>query len=107
MLEIRKYCPEILSKVQVWIDGGIKRGTDVVKALCLGASGVGIGRAALFGLGAGGQAGVERTLESKLNPRSQYTQVLARLTRANYSSRGRDGHMHATARSQEHFGAWP
>jgi isopentenyl diphosphate isomerase/L-lactate dehydrogenase-like FMN-dependent dehydrogenase len=68
LLEIRKYCPEILSKVQIWVDGGIKRGTDVVKALCLGASGVGIGRAALFGLGAGGQAGVERTLESKLKP---------------------------------------
>ncbi|TXC04497.1 hypothetical protein FocTR4_00001294 [Fusarium oxysporum f. sp. cubense] len=63
LLEIRKYCPEVLSKVQIWVDGGIKRGTDVVKALCLGASGVGIGRGALFGLGAGGQAGVERTLE--------------------------------------------
>ncbi|KAI9903074.1 hypothetical protein N3K66_002426 [Trichothecium roseum] len=63
LLEIRKYCPEVLSKVEVWVDGGIKRGTDVVKALCLGAKAVGIGRAALFGLGAGGQAGVERTLE--------------------------------------------
>ena len=78
-----------------------------MKALCLGASGVGIGRAALFGLGAGGQAGVERTLESKLNLRSQYTKALARLTHANHSSRGRDGHMYATARSQEHLGAWP
>ena len=65
LLEIRKYCPEVLSKIQVWVDGGIKRGTDVVKALCLGASAVGIGRAALFGLGAGGQAGVERVFESE------------------------------------------
>lgn len=48
------------------VDGGIRRGTDVVKALCLGARGIGIGRAALFGLGAGGVAGVERTLESKI-----------------------------------------
>ncbi|KAL2757517.1 hypothetical protein ACRALDRAFT_2039930 [Sodiomyces alcalophilus JCM 7366] len=63
LLEIRKYCPEVFSKVEVWVDGGIRRGTDVVKALCLGAKGVGIGRAALFGLGAGGQAGVERTFE--------------------------------------------
>ncbi|KAH8675784.1 FMN-dependent dehydrogenase-domain-containing protein [Xylariales sp. PMI_506] len=63
LLEIRKYCPEVLSKIEVWVDGGIKRGTDVVKALCLGARGVGIGRAALFGLGAGGQQGVERTFE--------------------------------------------
>lgn len=63
LLEIRKYCPEILSKIEVWVDGGIKRGTDVVKALCLGAKGVGMGRAPLFGLGAGGQAGVERVFE--------------------------------------------
>ena len=65
LLEIRKYCPEVLQKLDVLVDGGIKRGTDVVKALCLGAKGVGIGRAALFGLGAGGVAGVERTLKSK------------------------------------------
>ncbi|GKT54876.1 L-lactate dehydrogenase [Colletotrichum tofieldiae] len=63
LLEIRKYCPEVFDKIEVWVDGGIKRGTDVVKALCLGAKAVGIGRAALFGLGAGGQAGVERTYE--------------------------------------------
>lgn len=66
LLEIRKYCPEVFSQIEVWVDGGVKRGTDVVKALCLGAKGVGIGRAALFGLGAGGQAGVERVFESKL-----------------------------------------
>ncbi|KAL7628599.1 hypothetical protein AAE478_000114 [Parahypoxylon ruwenzoriense] len=63
LLEIRKYCPQVLERIEVWVDGGIKRGTDVVKALCLGAKAVGIGRAALFGLGAGGQKGVERTLE--------------------------------------------
>ena len=66
LMEIRKYCPEVFDKVEVLVDGGIKRGTDVVKALCLGARGVGIGRAALWGLAAGGPAGVERTLESKL-----------------------------------------
>ena len=65
LLEIRKYCPEVFSRVEVWVDGGIKRGTDVVKALCLGARGVGVGRAALFGLGAGGTEGVHRTFESK------------------------------------------
>lgn len=65
LLEIRKYCPEVLSKLEVWIDGGIRRGTDVVKALCLGAKAVGVGRGALYGLGACGQAGVERMFESK------------------------------------------
>ncbi|SMY21102.1 unnamed protein product [Zymoseptoria tritici ST99CH_1A5] len=63
LLEIRKYCPEVLGKVEVWVDGGIKRGTDIVKALALGAKGVGLGRAPLFGLSAGGKAGVERVLE--------------------------------------------
>ena len=65
LLEIRKYCPEVFEKVEVWVDGGVKRGTDVVKALCLGAKAVGVGRAALFGLGAGGVEGVERTFESR------------------------------------------
>lgn len=63
LLEIRKYCPEVFDRLEVWVDGGIRRGTDVVKALCLGAKGVGIGRAPLWGLGAGGQGGVERVLE--------------------------------------------
>ena len=51
--------------LDVLVDGSIKRGTDVVKALCLGAKGVGIGRAPLWGLAAGGVEGVERTFESK------------------------------------------
>lgn len=72
LLEIRKYCPEVFDSVEVWVDGGIKRGTDVVKALCLGAKAVGLGRAPLFGLGAGGQAGVERMFESRLRPNRPY-----------------------------------
>jgi isopentenyl diphosphate isomerase/L-lactate dehydrogenase-like FMN-dependent dehydrogenase len=68
LLEIRKYCPEVFDKVEVWVDGGIKRGTDIVKALCLGAKAVGVGRAALFGLGAGGPEGVKRTFESTYYP---------------------------------------
>lgn len=63
LLEIRKYCPEVFSKIDVVVDGGIKRGTDVVKALALGAKAVGIGRAALFGLGVGGIEGVERVFK--------------------------------------------
>jgi isopentenyl diphosphate isomerase/L-lactate dehydrogenase-like FMN-dependent dehydrogenase len=65
LLEIRKFCPEVFETVEVWIDGGVRRGTDVVKALCLGARAVGVGRAALWGLGAGGWKGVERVFESK------------------------------------------
>ncbi|KAG0157924.1 hypothetical protein PDIDSM_5436 [Penicillium digitatum] len=63
LLEIRKYCPEIFDKIEVYVDGGIRRGTDAVKALCLGARAVGLGRPALWGLAAGGVDGVRRTLQ--------------------------------------------
>ncbi|MBV9942106.1 MAG: alpha-hydroxy-acid oxidizing protein [Solirubrobacterales bacterium] len=45
------------------LDGGIRRGSDVVKALALGAKAVMIGRAYLWGLAAAGQAGVENVLD--------------------------------------------
>jgi 4-hydroxymandelate oxidase len=47
----------------VMMDGGVRRGTDVYKALALGASAVGIGRPYAWGLAAYGQAGVERVLD--------------------------------------------
>ncbi|KAH6693742.1 FMN-dependent dehydrogenase-domain-containing protein [Plectosphaerella plurivora] len=50
-------------KIEVFVDGGVRRGTDVIKALCLGARGVGIGRGLLYPLGAYGQEGVERAIE--------------------------------------------
>jgi heme/flavin dehydrogenase (mycofactocin system) len=50
-------------QVEIVLDGGIRRGSDVVKALALGAKAVMIGRAYLWGLAAGGQAGVENVLD--------------------------------------------
>jgi len=59
--------PEIVEAVsdrcEVLVDGGVRRGTDVVKALALGANAVLVGRAVLWGLTHDGQAGVERVLE--------------------------------------------
>jgi isopentenyl diphosphate isomerase/L-lactate dehydrogenase-like FMN-dependent dehydrogenase len=50
-------------KVPVIVDGGVRRGTDIFKALALGATAVGIGRPPAWGLAAFGQAGVEAVLE--------------------------------------------
>src|SRR4051794_2264805 len=51
------------SQIEVVLDGGVRRGSDVVKALALGARAVMIGRAYLWGLAANGQAGVENVLD--------------------------------------------
>jgi isopentenyl diphosphate isomerase/L-lactate dehydrogenase-like FMN-dependent dehydrogenase len=59
--------PEVVAavgdKVEVLLDGGIRRGSDIVKAMCLGARGVLVGRAYAYGLGAGGYAGVAKAIE--------------------------------------------
>ena len=59
--------PEVVAAVngqaEVLMDGGIRRGSDIVKAMCLGARAVLIGRAYAYGLGAAGRAGVNRALE--------------------------------------------
>lgn len=49
-------------RVEVWVDGGVRRGLDIAIALALGARGVLVGRPVLWALAAGGQAGVERAL---------------------------------------------
>jgi len=50
-------------KTEVWFDGGIRSGQDLLKALALGADAALIGRAFVYGLGAGGQAGVAKALD--------------------------------------------
>src|ERR1700677_1630632 len=59
--------PEVVNAVdgqtEILMDGGVRRGTDIIKALCLGARAVLCGRAYAYGLAAGGQAGVERAIE--------------------------------------------
>ena len=50
-------------RLTILVDGGIRRGTDIVKALALGADAVMVGRAALYGVAAAGRAGAERALD--------------------------------------------
>ncbi|KAH8172716.1 FMN-dependent dehydrogenase domain-containing protein [Sarocladium implicatum] len=50
-------------KLEVYVDGGVRRATDILKALCLGAKGVGIGRPFLYAMSAYGQEGVERAMQ--------------------------------------------
>ena len=50
-------------KIEIYIDGGIRRATDIIKALCLGATGVGIGRPFLYAMSAYGLPGVDRAMQ--------------------------------------------
>jgi L-lactate dehydrogenase (cytochrome) len=59
--------PEVVEavkgRIEVLMDGGIRRGTDIAKALCMGASAVLCGRAYAYGLAAAGEAGIDRAIE--------------------------------------------
>jgi L-lactate dehydrogenase (cytochrome) len=72
--------PEIVQavgqQVEVLMDGGIRRGSDIVKALCLGARAVLIGRAYAYGLAAAGEAGVARAIEILRNDVERTLQLL-------------------------------
>jgi L-lactate dehydrogenase (cytochrome) len=61
LFEIHEHCPEVFKKCEVIVDGGITRGTDIVKALALGAKGVGLGRAFLYSL-VFGEVGVSKAI---------------------------------------------
>ena len=70
LLDIRRKCPEVLQEAEILVDGGVRRGTDVLKALCLGAKGVGLGRSFLYALSSHGTDGVYKAIESKCWPLS-------------------------------------
>jgi L-lactate dehydrogenase (cytochrome) len=65
----------VFQHLEVYIDSGIRRGTDIVKALCLGAKAVGMGRSFLYSL-TYGQEGVEHFIDSKLSVRWSLITVL-------------------------------
>jgi isopentenyl diphosphate isomerase/L-lactate dehydrogenase-like FMN-dependent dehydrogenase len=59
--------PEVVAavrgRIEILVDGGVRRGSDIVKAICLGAQGVLVGRAYAYGLAAAGEPGVARAIE--------------------------------------------
>ncbi|OJI99648.1 hypothetical protein ASPVEDRAFT_39052 [Aspergillus versicolor CBS 583.65] len=62
LLEMHKNCPEVFDTMEVYVDGGFRRGSDIIKALCLGAKAVGIGRSFLYALHYGTE-GVEHLIQ--------------------------------------------
>ena len=63
--EIKAQRPDLCEKMEIYVDGGIRRGTDVLKALCLGAKAVGVGRPFLYAQSAYGVDGVVKAYESE------------------------------------------
>ncbi|KAG8998827.1 Cytochrome b2, mitochondrial precursor [Tulasnella sp. JGI-2019a] len=63
LYELRTRHPETFDKVEIYVDGGFRRGTDVLKAICLGAKACGFGRSFLYANAAYGEAGVTKTIQ--------------------------------------------
>ncbi|KAI9734811.1 MAG: hypothetical protein M1834_001889 [Cirrosporium novae-zelandiae] len=61
LLELQKRCPEVFGRLEVYVDSGIRRGTDILKALCLGATAVGMGRSFLYAVNYG-EEGVDHLI---------------------------------------------
>ncbi len=77
----------VAGRAEIILDGGVRRGSDVVKALALGANAVALGRAYLYGLAAGGELGVRRALEIM---DSELRRTMALCGRARVSALTRD-----------------
>ena len=62
--QIKEISDAVGDKIEIILDGGVRRGTHVLKALAAGAKACSFGKMFLFALGAGGQAGVEKLLKN-------------------------------------------
>ncbi|GAK62553.1 L-mandelate dehydrogenase [Moesziomyces antarcticus] len=63
LVELRQRRPDLFDKIEVFLDGGVRRGTDVLKAVALGAKAVGLGRPFLYAQSGYGEAGVTRAIQ--------------------------------------------
>lgn len=63
IIALEEVVKAVQGRVPVFLDGGVRRGTDVFKAMALGASGIFIGRPVVFSLAADGEAGVRKVLQ--------------------------------------------
>ncbi|KAL3474451.1 cytochrome B2 [Aspergillus californicus] len=63
LLEIRRHGPELIQRCEILVDGGVRRGEDVLKALALGATAVGLGRPFMYALSTHGAEGVYRAMQ--------------------------------------------
>ena len=66
LLEIRRHCPQLIGKIDIYLDGGVRRGADIVKALALGATGVALRRPFMYAVGVADVQGVERVIQCQL-----------------------------------------
>ncbi|KAG8700511.1 Cytochrome b2, mitochondrial precursor, partial [Ceratobasidium sp. 394] len=67
LYELRQKRPDLFDKMEIYVDGGARRGTDILKAMCLGAKGVGLGRTFLFANGTYGEKGVVKAIRIMRN----------------------------------------
>lgn len=90
LLECQRRCPEIFERLEVYVDGGIRRGADILKCLCLGAKAVGLGRPFLYSVNYGAE-GVDHMVDSKSHVRHACGKT--KLTKINsFERRVRDKH---------------
>lgn len=75
LYELRANRPDLFDKIEIMIDGGVRSGADVVKALALGAKAVGLGRPFLYANGTHGQEGVVRVCQSEFGSHNLLTQT--------------------------------
>merc|ERR1711988_1004169 len=96
---------------QLFIDGGIRRGSDIFKAIALGATAVGMGRPVLYSLASYGQQGIERMVELLKDElimcmRLMGCPTISDITAAHVIAKNLDSHIPAQARDYLHLGVY-